>query len=196
MTRGLPVLRSINGGLTATTGLLCLLPVLSLAMVGCAVPPPITAEPSLPQGLATDEWAVFDGAWFRIRYPPGFIAKPSMPSADGGGGFDSAFFVSPDRRVGFYVLSPLWRRQAIDIALQPEVEFEVDSTVMESDNPLLVVRHIAALDGSYRRRVETFVSRDKTLSWSFQLHYVDDDARQEWDSAYRRFKRSLEQYAD
>jgi hypothetical protein len=150
----------------------------------------------VPHAEAADEWAVFDGTWFRIRYPRDFVAKPSMPSADGRPGFDSAFFLSPDRRVGFYVLSPLWRRQAIDIALRPDVEFEVDSMVIESDNPLRVIRNIAAHDGSYRRRVETFVSRDKTQSWSFQLRYADDGARQEWDSVYLRFKRSLEQYAD
>lgn len=166
---------------------------LMLLLAACTKAPPI--HPAAPEDVDV-EWAVFEGAWFNIRHPGDFKAVPSMPSPNGEPGFDSAFFVAADRRVEFYVLSPLWRRPALDIAFEPALESELDSSVVDGDTVTRTTRKIVANDQSYTRIVETLVSHDQAVSWSFQLRYADEAARSAHALDYQRFKRSLEQFAD
>src|SRR5438132_3876197 len=62
--------------------------------------PFITSEPVEAEG-----WSRYRGAWFSIKYPPGFKAKPLRRSSTGKG-YDSALFISPDQQVEFYVYAP------------------------------------------------------------------------------------------
>lgn len=48
----------------------------------------------------------FKGAWFEIKYPSSFTAKPSQKSATSDKGYESAFFESQDHLVEFYVFLP------------------------------------------------------------------------------------------
>lgn len=58
----------------------------------------------------------FNGAWFDINYPSNFLAKGSLKSSTSDG-FESAVFKSPDNLVEFYVFSPQWNGEAIDILI-------------------------------------------------------------------------------
>lgn len=154
-------------------------------------------EKGVEAAAASNEetWPRYQGAWFEIDYPPDFQAQPSL-RADGAELFDSVFFAAPGGRVSFYVLSPQWRRPAEDVRVLPDQEEVVEEgTVARSDYPGHF-RLISARDGSYRRLLETYVSHDQSVSWTFQYRYADAHERDLHEPDYRRFKSSLVQFAD
>ena len=109
---------------------------------------------------------------------------------------DSVFFVSPSKRVSFYVLSPQWRRAASDIALDPEREAVVSKSQQIKDGVAVTTHVIRALDDSHERLIETFVSKDQTVGWTFQLFYLFESAKSSYRDQYELFKMSLRQYVD
>ena len=79
-------------------------------------------------GLTDDESdsLTYKGAWFEIDYPKIFTVKPSIPSSTPDL-YDSAYFISPDKKVTFYVFSPQWSGDATDISLNKNTEVEKDT---------------------------------------------------------------------
>lgn len=73
------------------------------------------------------QWQDYKGAWFKVEYPSDFTVKPSLKSTSGKG-YDSAFFVSPDESVEFYIFSPMWNGVPSDIELNPKTEKLVSET--------------------------------------------------------------------
>ena len=63
----------------------------------------------------------YKGAWFEIDYPKIFTVKPSIPSSTPDL-YDSAYFISPDKKVTFYVFSPQWSGDATDISLNKKLK--------------------------------------------------------------------------
>jgi len=84
------------------------------------------------------QWRTYQGAWFAITYPPGFKVEPGQKSAASTEGHDSAFFVSPDNTVVFYVFAPQWRTEARagDVDLNPDREVPVEQNVAQRLPPL------------------------------------------------------------
>ncbi len=138
---------------------------------------------------------VYEGAWFTITAPAGFAPRPSLPS-ETAAGYDSVFFDAPDGRATFYVCSPQWGRQPIDVALDPAAETLLAERLTERGAETVERREIAALDGSYERLVEIVFSPATGAQWAFGFRWSDAAAREEHREAYERFKASLEQYAD
>lgn len=160
------------------------------------------------EAQSASRWPVYSGAWFDIEYPPDFKVRPSLQtSAAIEGKYDSAFFISADKSVEFYVLSPQWNREPKDIALNPRQEVLVSHEIKKT-------QHGKDSDGEYVHRIVTqwFTVRAKDgsywRSWLdiedvgidtrkvFGIKYRDQKAYDRHKEAYLRFKSSLKQYAD
>ncbi|MBN1461029.1 MAG: hypothetical protein JXA57_15990 [Armatimonadetes bacterium] len=171
---------------------------------------------------ATDGWPTYDGAFFTVEYPPNFIVRPSLQvpaSPPGTEPYESAFFVSPDGLVEFYVFSPQWDAEPTDILLDPEVE-QLCSTRTETqehawgkdaDDHEMSIRTrltwvtVAAKDGSYLRSYLDIRTSSITIGYpgdmilsrrTFGIQYADRSAYHRYRDRYLLFRKSLCQYAD
>jgi hypothetical protein len=162
---------------------------------GCAAPIESARDSSGGQGARENEWGSYQGAWFSIEYPRDLVARPSL-AAEEHGSFDSVFFSTGDDGVSFYVLSPQWRRAASDAAFKPAQESRIEFTEQADDGLIKSSTLIRARDGSYERLIESFVSSDQTVNWIFQFIYSDDELKKQYAPLYKRFKTSLQQFAD
>ena len=149
-------------------------------------------EPDL--AARPESWPRYESAWFSVRYPKGFVVRPSLASKDGG--FDSDFFDAPDGRASFYVLSPQWGRKATDVALQPERERELRVEETATERGTRTVRTIASRDGRSTRIVEENSEEGGSVYWVTAFEFRDEAARRSYGDAYQRFKASLEQFSD
>jgi hypothetical protein len=147
--------------------------------------------------LAACAWAAqtFEGAWFRIAYPDGFVASGSLPGATADG-YDSAFFREPSGRVEFYVYSPQWGGEARDAALDPLRERLVAANESRSATRIVRWSTYRAADGSYARSLEDSRSLDNTEVRVFAIKYRTQADLDEYRDEYQAFKNSLEAYAD
>lgn len=161
---------------------------------GCSVPPQIAGN-GVDNSAAPDVWNHFQGAWFTIGYPSNFHPRPSL-AAGKEGSFDSAFFIAEGDDASFYVLSPQWRRSADDIALRSDQEIRLEQTERVQEGFLKRSTLIGARDGSYERLIESYVSPDQTVSWTFQFRYAGDREKIRYLPLYKRFKASLKQFTD
>lgn len=169
---------------------------LILSLVGgCLAPLGIVAGDAGEAAGPKNAWKLYQGAWFSIAYPGDFEPRPSL-AADEGDSFDSAFFVATDGKVSFYVLSPQWRRAADDIVLLPARESRLEQYERMQEGFLMRASLFAARDGSYERLVESYVSTDQTVSWTFQFRYPGEHERKKYLPLYERFKASLKQFSD
>jgi hypothetical protein len=141
----------------------------------------------------TQDWLTFKGAWFNIDYPPNFTVKPSMTSSSASG-YDSAFFVSPDGLVTFYVYSPQWSGEPKDIEQSKQTEKVISKSTKEGVDRLVREVTIRARNGSYTR---SFVdTKGENTRLVFGIKYANKKAYKKYLSDYKRFKKSLQQFAD
>lgn len=138
----------------------------------------------------------FRGAWFEITYPRSFTARGSLPSyTTAGEGFDSAFFVSPDKEVEFYIFSPQWDGEATDIALKPN-EKEASRQVKETKTETITYLTISAKDGSYVRSYQETFRKLGNTRWVVGIKYRNQKAYNRYKKDYLSFKVSLVQFTD
>lgn len=162
------------------------------------------------------KWPTYIGAWFTIEYPPGFKVRPGMESPAAELGNDSAFFLSSDRTVEFYVFSPQWYGEPTDILLDPKTETLISSKAevqwaeapwSESSSEIDRVvskttwQTIRAKDNSYTRSYVNIIHGpsargDLIGQKTFGIKYANRRVHNRYKRDYLRFKRSLEQYAD
>jgi hypothetical protein len=163
--------------------------------IGCDAPVEPASNLGSGQSTREIEWSLFEGAWFSIEYPRDFVVKPSL-AAEEDGSFDSVFFSTSDESVSFYVLSPQWRRVASDAAINPAQESRIEFSE-QADNGLIRSSTLfRARNGSYERLIESFVSPDQTVSWTFQFIYSNEELKEQYAPLYDRFKASLQQLTD
>jgi hypothetical protein len=117
----------------------------------------------------------------------------SLSSADG---YDSAFFLSPDSLVEFYIFSPQWNGHPSDIEIRPQLEYLIDSDIRPFNDRTETLYTIAAKDGSYKRSYREVKQYESSVNWVLGFKYSSERAYQKYQQAYVRFKKSLEQYAD
>ena len=138
----------------------------------------------------------YEGAWFTIKYPSDFTVRHSMRSISSAEGFDSAFFISPDGLVEFYVFSPQSDGRPSDIEIRPQSEFLIDSDIREFKDKTEILYTIAAKDGSYKRSYREVKQYGGSVNWVLGIKYTSQRAYQKYQQAYVRFKKSLNQFAD
>lgn len=138
-----------------------------------------------------EEWRTFQGAWFAIKFPPGFVVRPSLPSNSALNGFDSAFFTAPDGSVEFYVFSPQWTGFPTDIEIDPTIEVLVSFDVTQRAGKSIRRITIAARDGSYQRSIEDIQDNVTNTRRVFGITYVNVAAFNYYKETYLTFKASL-----
>lgn len=141
-------------------------------------------------------WRLYKGAWFEIKYPSTFKARPSLKSISFDGKYDSAIFTSADGSAEFYVFAPQWNGRPTDIEIDPQKE-EYLSQHAEQKGTITVRRvTIKAKDGSYTRAVEDTENTDLNIRRVFGFKYRHRAAYAKYRSQYLTFKRSLQQFSD
>jgi hypothetical protein len=153
----------------------------------------LVVSESLPQD---SQWQTYKGAWFDIRYPPGFQPKPSLRSPSSATGYDSVFFLSPDRTAEFYVFSPQWGGIPTDIAVKPKTEVLDSQSERREKGRIFREATVRARDGSYIRSYVIIEDTRYNTSYAFGYRYRDRKTYERYRPAYLKFKRSLRQYAD
>ena len=145
---------------------------------------------------AQPKWQKFKGAYFEIRYPPGFNARKSLKSNSFEGQVDSAFFSAGDGSVEFYVFSPLWNGTPDDIQRNPDTEDVVSETLEEKGS--LKTRRVTlkAKDSSYFRSFEDVENTDTNTRRTFGIKYRDQRSYDKYRQHYLTFKKSLRQFSD
>ena len=138
----------------------------------------------------------YRGAWFEVHYPADFKLRNSLQSSGMPHEFDSAFFVSPDGQVRFYIFSPQWGGDTPDIAVKPELETEkTDKTETANGFKKRWYTITPRKAGFTRSYVET-TSEDGAIHWVIGIEYADKKAYEKYQSSYLAFKKSLKQFAD
>ncbi len=137
----------------------------------------------------------YRGEWFDIKYPSSFTVKPSMKSYEDNKQYLSAFFISPDREVEFYIYSPQWSGDPTDIGLTGKEKLS-GSTTKTTGSVIITNWTIAAKDGSYLRSYEE--KKDTLINTTrvFGIKYKNQAAYNKYKSKYLAFKSSLVQYGD
>jgi hypothetical protein len=141
-------------------------------------------------------WSQYKGAWFDIQYPSSFIVKPSIKSTTSKEGYDSVSFASMDGSVEFYVFSPQWNGDPVDIELKPGIEEYASRKDEKKNGKVTGFFTIRALDKSYLRSyVDTEDTRLNTRL-VFGIKYRSQKDYDRYKQYYLKFKQSLRQYAD
>ncbi|HEY3416574.1 MAG TPA: hypothetical protein VGM23_06800 [Armatimonadota bacterium] len=148
-------------------------------------------------------WKLYQGNMFNIFYPANFTPRPK-PDREGNANTDSAFFLSPDQAVEFYVFSPQWSGEPEGIKLNPKTEILVSTKTQKkqikndkgevTDTITYCWKTIRAKNKSYTRSIydETTTSTRKTFGYK----YANQATYDKYLGAYQQFKKSLVQYAD
>ena len=141
-------------------------------------------------------WRTYKGAWFEIRYPATFKARPSLASISFDGQYDSAVFTAADGSAEFYVFAPQWNGKPTDIELDPGKEDYVSQD--EEQKGTIKVRRVTikAKDGSYTRAFEDTENTDLNIRRVFGFKYRNRMTYDKYRSQYLTFKRSLQQFSD
>jgi hypothetical protein len=141
-------------------------------------------------------WRVYKGAWFEVRYPATFKARPSQKSSSADKDYDSVFFIAPDRSVEFYVFSPQWNGKPDDIEIDEQNEVYVTQNTEKKSNITIRRVTIKAKNGSYLRSFEDSENTETNNRTVFGIKYRDQAAYSRYRQAYLTFKGSLRQFAD
>ncbi len=155
-----------------------------------------TGADAFAAGKSTD-CNVYKGGWFNIEYPYYLTAKPSMMSQSNPGTYDSAFFVSYDEKVEFYIFSPQWNGEAKDIEVNKKTENASPAQVQKKDGREITNYTITAKDGSYTRTYQQTVEKG-SKKWVIGLKYKtleDENMYNMHNADYLNFKRSLKQFS-
>ena len=162
----------------------------------CAVAAFLFGSATLDAKQRSNSWRTYKGAWFEIKYPSTFKARPSLKSISFDGQFDSAVFTASDGSAQFYVFAPQWNGTPSDIELDARTE-EYVSQRAETKGTITVRRvTIRAKDGSYTRAFEDTENSDLNIRRVFGFKYRDKTIYNRYRNQYLKFKRSLQQFAD
>lgn len=146
--------------------------------------------------FAAEKAKIYKGAWFDITYPSTFSVQPSIKSESIEGKYESAFFVSPDKTVRFYIFSPQWAGENADIAVKPSDKPAVTEKTETTNGTTKRYFTISPkAEGMTRSYVET-TNADKTVRWVIGIEYSSKETYEKYKSTYLKFKKSLRQFAD
>lgn len=143
----------------------------------------------------TPGFLLYKGGWFEIEYPKDFTVKPSIPSTMEKL-YDSAYFISPDKKVKFYVFSPQWSGEAADIAFSPDKEIEKDKKTETKNGVKTKWYTYEAKDGSYSRSYQESTNTEETTKLIIGIEYFGRDSYKKYKDSYLKFKKSIVQFAD
>ena len=137
---------------------------------------------------ATAQLNTFRGAGFEVSYPTTFRAFGSQKSSELNA-FESAFFISPDNSVEFYIFAPLHNGLANDIAVKSnEKQSAIQTTNGKATNAKFWT--ITAKDNSYERTYQESIDVKTGDNWVIGLKYKNQAAFAKYRNEYLAFKKS------
>ena len=142
-----------------------------------------------------NNWRVYKGAWFEIKYPATLQVHPSLRSSSSQS-YDSVFFRAPDGSVEFYVFSPQWNGDPSDVAINSSSEVLVSQSSEKKGSTTIRRATIRARDNSYTRSFEDTEDSTTNTRKVFGIKYRNQDAYGRYRQTYLTFKQSLRQFAD
>lgn len=159
------------------------------AAVTCSTLLASTAHAAIPKG-----WGTFEGAFFEIGVPPGFVAKPISSN----GQIDAVVLVNSKLKVEFMVYSPQWSGDA-PFKVAGAGEKVVSNKVKQAGKETAEDISIEARDGSYTRYVlcQAYVDEAQAThtSKAFGLKLFKGHSA-EYKPLYAQWKNTLSQFAD
>ncbi|MDX1960383.1 MAG: hypothetical protein SFU98_17565 [Leptospiraceae bacterium] len=141
---------------------------------------------------------LYKGAYFSIQYPEKFKVNPLIKNSGIETLYDGAFFISPDKKVKFYVYSPQWSGSAPGIDFDSKNEKKVD-VKEETKNGINTKWYTyARKDGSWTRSYQEVVNNSDSghTVHVIGIEYADQESYKKYKSEYLTFKKSLQQFAD
>jgi hypothetical protein len=138
-------------------------------------------------------YKVYHGAWFDIQYPKTFRVENSIPSSLDGK-FDSVYFVSPDKKVKFYIFSPQWAGDAVDIGMNAEFETLKDEKIVTKNG--FTTKWYTYESSKGLRSYQEITNEDQTTKHIIGIEYTDVKSYSKYKKDYLHFKKSLKQFAD
>ncbi len=138
---------------------------------------------------------IYKGAFFEIEYPKNFTVKPSIKS-NIPKKYDSAFFISPDKKVKFYVYSPQWSGDPTDILIDPKTEIESDKKTETKNNTKQNWYSFKNKNSEYTRSFHETSNEDGPTKLIFGIEYKNQVAYDMYKQSYLNFKKSIKQFAD
>lgn len=150
---------------------------------------------SFAKDKAKSDSLTYKGGWFEINYPKNFTVKPSIPSTMPNL-YDSAFFISPDQKVKFYVFSPQWSGDATDISRKVDTEVEKDTKTEKKNGMNHKWYTYERKDGSYLRSYQETTNEEETTKLIIGIEYADRESYKKYKDDYIKFKKSIKQFAD
>lgn len=148
-----------------------------------------------PSSVQGEGWRTYQGAWFEIKYPGNFRARPSLPS-NSARGYDSVFFTAPDGAVEFYVFSPQWNGAPSDIEMDPRSEVLVSQNFERKAGKTIRRVAIRSRGGAYFRAFEDTEDTTTNTRRVFGIKYRNQASYDHYRQIYLTFKASLRQFAD
>jgi len=146
--------------------------------------------------FAAEKTKIYKGAWFDISYPSTFSVQPSIKSESITGKYESAFFVSPDKTVRFYIFSPQWAGENADIAVKSTDKAAVTEKTEKANGMTRRYFTIQSKSEGFTRSYVETTNEDATVRWVIGIEYANKEAYEKYKSAYLKFKKSLRQFAD
>lgn len=145
----------------------------------------------------TKAWPAYEGAWFRVEYPPEFkvILRERSSTVSEPKKYDGVSFVSPDGQVEFYVFSPQWIGDSEWVKLR---RGERLTGRLKDETPKRKAYYgtIRGPHGKYSRCYEDLTDKGSNTRRVFGFKYLSRQAHEKHRAKYLMFKRSLVQYAD
>ena len=141
-------------------------------------------------------WRTYKGAWFEIKYPATFKARPSLESISFDGQYDSAVFTAADGSAEFYVFAPQWNGKPTDIEIDATKEDYVSQDAEQKGTITVRRVTIKAKDGTYTRAFEDTENTDLNIRRVFGFKYKNQVTYDRYRAQYLTFKKSLQQFSD
>ena len=170
----------------------------------------ITQKLNLKSTTVKQSFTKYTGSLFSVYYPSSFSPRPQKPysktykSVD----TDEAFFLSPDKKVEFFVYSPHWSGEPKTYHKVAKNEILIDSDLKETyakENIRISIRYVTikAKDNSYTRSyayrlrctLDVNGHPGSCESDTFGIKYKDKKTYHKFKKIYIKFKKSLEKYA-
>lgn len=140
------------------------------------------------------DFNTYKGAFFEAEYPKNFTVKSSIKSSMPDL-YDSAFFISPDKKVRFYVFAPQWSGDADDIAINSD-EIEKDTKTESKNGMKFKWFTYEKKDKSRLRSYQETTNEEETTKLIVGIEYTDREAYKKYKDEYLKFKKSIRQFAD
>ncbi|HMV44586.1 MAG TPA: hypothetical protein PK079_24525 [Leptospiraceae bacterium] len=141
------------------------------------------------------DFIAYRGGWFEIQYPKDFSVKPSIES-NLPDKYDSAFFISPDGKVKFYIYSPQWNGEATDIIRDSEIEIEKDARKNQKNGITTKWYTYEKKDGTGLRSYQEILDETGYTKYVIGIEYTDREIYKKYRDDFLKFKKTLKQFAD